>query len=244
MFCENCGTKNKNGAKFCTNCGKKIKEKIDKETIESKSTNTIQLWTECIEIVKSFLVKPIDTLKENVKEEKFNSALVMILINAVTFALFTIILVGELSDSVMYLMGYSSLMPFGPSIVVEIPYFKVFVMTCIIAILTIVLIIVGCYLISNKLFKSNTSIKKMTTLFGFSSIIVTIGLLIASILALINIKLSFIIIGAVSLLNCYYNYKGLEFACDADVNKLGYVLMPSVMITLGIVIYILPKVLL
>ena len=45
-----------------------------------------------------------------------------------------------------------------------------------------------------------------------------------------------------SLLNTYYNYKGLEFACDTDRNKLGYILMPSVLVVSVVVGYLLPKI--
>ena len=44
------------------------------------------------------------------------------------------------------------------------------------------------------------------------------------------------------MLKTYYNYKGLEFACETDINKLGYVLMPSVLVVSIVVGYLLPKI--
>ena len=233
-------------AKFCTKCGKPLEEGKACECSTVVKTTTNSLFTECLEIVKSFLQKPIDTLEENVDDSKFNSSLIMIGINAIAVGLFVLVLVKELLGSIMGLMmgmmgSYGSLMGLG-SAQMEIPYVKIFFIVFVVAIVVTLLIALCSYLLAEKLFKGNATIKGMVTLFGFSSIISTVTLLAASILSFVNITIGIIVYTAGSLLNTYYNYKGLEFACNVDRNKLGYVLMPSVLVVSLVVGYLLPKI--
>ena len=230
-------------AKFCTKCGKPLEEGKTCECSTVVKTTTNGLFAECLEIVKSFLKKPIDTLEENVDDSKFNSSLIMIGLNAIAVGLFVLVLVKELLGSIMGLMmgSYGSLMGLG-SAQMEIPYVKIFFIVFVVAIVVTLLIALCSYLLAEKLFKGNATIKGMVTLFGFSSIISTVTLLAASILSFVNITIGIIVYTAGSLLNTYYNYKGLEFACNVDRNKLGYVLMPSVLVVSLVVGYLLPKI--
>ena len=167
----------------------------------------------------------------------------MIGLNAIAVGLFVLVLVKELLGSIMGLMmgSYGSLMGLG-SAQMEIPYVKIFFIVFVVAIVVTLLIALCSYLLAEKLFKGNATIKGMVTLFGFSSIISTVTLLAASILSFVNITIGIIVYTAGSLLNTYYNYKGLEFACNVDRNKLGYVLMPSVLVVSLVVGYLLPKI--
>lgn len=239
-------------AKFCTKCGKPLENGKEctcsentKVTVESNGT----LIQECIEIVKSYLKQPIDTLEQNVDEEKTNNAFVMIALNAIAVGLFVIVLIkevfGELIGVMESIMGgnsYTSLMGLGSSYEIEIPYVKYFFIAVIFGVIATLAMAVIAYLISDKLLGGNTSFKKMITLFGFSSIISTASLLVATICLFIDVRLALIIYMAGSSLNTYYNYKGLEFACDTDKNQLGYVLMPAVLITTIVISYIIPKI--
>ena len=125
---------------------------------------------------------------------------------------------------------------------IKIPYVKIFFIAFIVSIVMEALIALCSYLLSDKLFKGNTDIKKMITLFGFSSIIMSAATIVAAILSFINIYIALFVLAAGSMLKTYYNYKGLEFACETDINKLGYVLMPSVLVVSIVVGYLLPKI--
>lgn len=233
-------------AKYCTKCGKKLEEgkTCDCNKITKVASNT--LFSECLDIVKNFFKKPIDTLEENIDDSKLNSALVMIGFNAIAVGLFVIVVLKELFSSLMGLMmgfgSYNSMLGLGTTTQMNIPYVKYFFIVIVVTIIITFLIALCSYLLAEKLFKGKTSIKKMITLFGFSSIISTASLLVASILSFVNVTLGIIVYAAGSLLNAYYNYKGLEFACDTDRNKLGYILMPSVLAVSLVVGYLLPKI--
>ena len=233
-------------AKFCTKCGKPLEEGKPCECSNVIKTTANNLFSECLEIVKSFLKKPIDTLEENVDDSKFNSSLIMIGINAIAVGLFVLVLVKELLGSMVGLMmgfsSYGSMIGLGTTAQMNIPYVKYFFIAFVVAIIVTLLIALCSYLLAEKVFKGNTTIKKMVTLFGFSSIISTVSLIAAAILSFVNITIGMLVYVAGSLLNTYYNYKGLEFACNVDRNKLGYVLMPSILAVSLVVGYLLPKI--
>lgn len=222
-------------AKFCTKCGRALNEgEICNcvQTVQPVAVAATQgngLVNDCINIIKNFFKKPVDTLKVSISENNFTSALVMIALNGLAVGLFAIALIKEVLGSMMSLftMGsygsYASLM--GSSYSVEIPYFKYFIIVAIVVIIMQLLLGVAAYLISDKMFKGTTNIKKMITLFGFSSIILTAGLLVSSICLFINVNLGLLVYAMASVLNTYYICKGLEFSCNTDKNKLGYVLV-------------------
>lgn len=228
-------------AKFCTNCGKKLEEGQVCDCVKTAVTKNGNLFNECLEIAKNFLKKPIDTLKENTEESKVNHALVMLGINGIAMGLFFMAIAKLLFNTVMLKSGYGSLMSLAGA-QVKIPYLKIFFIAFIVTVIVELLIATCCYLLSDKLFNGKTSVKKMITLFGFSSIILTVAILAATILSFINIYISLFVLVAGLLLKSYYNYKGLEFVCDTDINKLGYVLMPSVLVVSVVVGYLLPKI--
>ncbi len=227
-------------AKFCTKCGKALEEG-KACTCSQKEVTSGFLFTECVEIVKNFIKKPIDTLEENIDETKTNHAFVMIGVNAVAVGLFILVLVKQLLGSITTLINPYAYLGLGTA-KMEIPYVKIFFIALVVTIIVILLIALCSYLLSAKVFKSETSMKKMITLFGFSSIISSVSLLAAAILSFINVYIGLFVYMAGSLLNTYYNYKGLEFACDTDRNKLGYILMPSVLVVSVVVGYLLPKI--
>lgn len=223
-------------AKFCTRCGKALVEgEVCNCTpvVQSTPQQTVapqgkDLINDCINIIKNFFKKPVDTLQENINENKFTSALIMVVLNGLAMGLFAVVLIKELLGSMMGLFGggygsYAALM--GGSYSVEIPYFKYFMIVAIVGMVVQLLFGVASYVISDKLFKGNTNIKKMITLFGFSSIILTAGLLLAAICLFINATIGIYVFIIASILNTYYICKSLEFSCNTDRNKLGYVLV-------------------
>lgn len=240
-------------AKFCTKCGKPLENGKECSCTENTKTTTVEsngtLVQECIEIIKNVLKKPIDTLEENIDEEKTNNAFVMVGLDALAIGLFVVVLVKEVFGELMGVMGtlmggnsYTSLMGLGSSYQVEIPYVKYFFIAVIFGAISMLAMAGIATLISNKLLNGNTSFKKMITLFGFSSIISTVSLLIATVCLFIDVRLSLVVYMAGASLNTYYSYKGLEYACETDRNKLGYILMPAALITTFVISYIIPNI--
>lgn len=223
--------------KFCSNCGKELEN--GKKCECKKELSNEKLFEECIEITKNFIKKPIDTLKENTNESKLNHALIILGINGIAMGLF-LMAIAKTIYGIFTPKNYNFIINITSEI--KIPYLKIFFVTFIVTIIIELLIATCCYFISNKLLDGKTDIKKMITLFSFSTIILSLGLLSATILSFINIYLAILIVIACYLLKTYYNYKGLEFVCETDINKLGYVLMPSVLIVSVVIGYLLPKI--
>lgn len=232
-------------AKFCTNCGNKLKEGEVCECKKQTQSSNLALLSTFVELVKGMFVKPVDTMASFIDEENFNNALIALAANAVSVALLVAVLCKELFSSIFGLMGLSSGLygglDFGAT--VEIPYFKIILITILVVAVIHVMTAGIAYLISEKIFKSNTSFKKMVTWVGITSVILTVVVLVSIIISLISVKVGMICLatGVGSMLN--YMYKGLSFACDTDENKLIYILMPAILITAFVVSYILPKIL-
>lgn len=234
-------------AKFCTKCGKKLEEGQVCECEVKKTSNVaptnndfVELLKEYVEVVKSFLKKPIDTLKDNTNESKFNLSLVSIGAFALSIGIFMLVLCKIIENAAINNFGF--LLGYGfPN--VGVPYIKVFLISIVAAILFMTLLSAIAYFISEKLLKGKTSFKKMVTLFSFSSIISTISILVAAVCLFIDVRLALLVLVAGFSLNAYYNYKGLEFVTKTDINMLGYILMPAVMISTFIIGFIIPKIL-
>lgn len=220
-------------AKFCTKCGKALVEGkctcSTKEVVEEK-VDFVGLLKQSIEVVKGIFVKPIDTLEENTKENKFNLAIMLMAAYGLAMGLFVLVLIKEISGIILGLFttGYSSLLS---TEAVEIPYVKIFVIALISAVAMFTIMSLVIYIISNKFLKDETSFKKVFTMFGVSSTVATVALLVSTIFIFVSYKIALIILLAGSLLNSYYSYKGLEFATNTDKNKLGYVFMASILIS-------------
>lgn len=232
--------------KFCTNCGKELVNGTC--TCQKTTSPDTNIFQQILSIIKNFFKSPIGTLSKNCKEENFNGAMIIIAAHGISVALFVLALLKELvstvDSTINGLFGsndYSSFLG-GSSLSVDIPYFKYFIITFIVAVLAVAATASVAYLISDKLFKGKTDIKKMFTLFGLSSIILTAALLLGTIFLFININLGLIILAAGSLLNICYNYKGLEFVCKTEKDKLAYVIVGSILVVGIVVIYLVPQI--
>jgi phage shock protein PspC (stress-responsive transcriptional regulator) len=142
-------------------------------------------------------------------------------------------------------MGFSSSLYGGLGLTnqIDIPYVKIILISILTVMIVYAMIAFIAYLISEKVFKSETSYKKMITWLGVTSTLLTAVVLVAAIFSLMSVKVGLVIYAAGAMLNTYYMYKGLSFACNTDENKLGYILMPAILVTAFVVGYILPKIL-
>ena len=234
-------------AKFCTKCGKELidgKEcscqKNSKKVEEVTSSSSIV--TELVDLVKGMFVSPIDTMKSFIQEKNLNNAFITLGASAIAIAIMICVLCKEMIGSIMDLMGISSSYMGMFDSNIEIPYAKIAIMSILIVVATYALIALIAYLISAKLFKSETSYKKMITWLGANAALMTVVYLVTTICILISLKLALIVYVVGGLLNTCYMYKGLKFACDTDENKLAYVYVPSVLVAAFIIGYLAPKI--
>jgi len=224
-------------AKFCTKCGSPLEEgqtckceSVKKEVKTNKSSDFTSLLKNYIEIVKKFFKNPIDILKENASEDNFNLSLVSIGASSIAMGLFICLIVKNM------LSGFGSM--------VEIPYIKVFLLGFITMASMIAILALVSYLLIEKVFKANTTIKKMFVLFGLSSIIITVALLIASILSLIELDMMILyaVVAVGSMLWFAYNIKGIEFYSKLNLNYIGYAIVASYGVTSVAIYYLITEV--
>lgn len=239
-------------AKFCTLCGKELKDGKEcdcKKTTSTVANNNQSVVNEILNLIKGMFTSPVDTMKSFINENNFNNALISIGVSAIAAAICVCLLLKELFPALLGVMGMASgtsslgLYSMGSLMdQIEIPYVKIALITIVVVIATEALIAAIAYLMSAKLFKSETSYKKMLTWLGANAGLLTVLYLITGICALIDFRLALLVYVMGSMLNTYYMYKGLNYACDTDENKLGYVLMPAVLITTLVIGYLLPKI--
>ena len=220
-------------AKFCTKCGspledgKKCKCESEKVVVKTNtSSNFTDLLKKYVDLVKESFKKPVDVVKENATEDNFNLSLISIGITSISMGLFICLIIKNMFG------GFSGM--------VEIPYVKVFLVGFITIAAMISILACTTYLLIEKVFKANTSIKKMFVLFGLSSIILAVAFLVASVLALvdINIMVPYTVIAIGGILWFAYNIKGIEYYSKLNINYVGYVMAISYAVT-SVAIYFL-----
>jgi len=224
-------------AKFCTKCGSPLEEgqtckceSVKKEVKTNKSSSFTDLLKNYVELVKKSFKNPIDVLKENATEDSFNLSLISIGVSSIAMGLLICLMVKSM------LSGFGSM--------VEIPYVKVFLLGFVTMASMIAILALVSYLLIEKVFKSNTSIKKMFVLFGLSSIIITVALLIASILSLIELDMMILyaVVAVGSMLWFAYNIKGIEFYSKLNLNYIGYAIVASYGVTSVAIYYLITEV--
>lgn len=225
-------------AKFCTKCGSPLEDgkPCKCEGVEVKETTTSKfnigdLLKEYLEVVKKTFSKPVDTLKEYASDDNFNLSLIAIAVLGLVTGLFTCLIMKNM------LGIYSGL--------IEIPYLKLFIVSFISGVAGIALMALVAYVISDKFFKCETTIKKMMVLFGLSSTILSVALLVASLCTLVelNMTIVYLIVAAGALLNLCYNVKGIEHYTKLNTNVIGYTMILTTGISSTILYFVIKEVL-
>lgn len=224
-------------AKFCIHCGKKLKEGEVCNCQENIKIDTSNLGNKILEIVKGIFINPIDTIKENGTATNFNMGLILSGIFALATSLFTLSLVKNAYSLIGSMMGSSYYLLSSYS--VEIPYFKIFIIT-LLATIALIFIFTGIlYLVNSIIFKGKKDFKKIFTLYSVNSVIASIALVASAIFMYINVSLGLIIVLLGFILNMVYTYKSIEFMGVKDENKHGYIyLLTQVLYYIAILIII------
>lgn len=216
-------------AKFCTNCGKKLK---DGETCDCKKTTQVssnEIVNDILDVTKGMFVKPIDTLKERTDEGNFNLSIILVGIMSLIAGLFGISMLKNLVSAVIggasTMAGFGSNSYMANSIVssIDLPYAKVF-FTCLVIVFALSFVFAGLlYLVNTVMFKGEASFKKIYSLYGVTSIIMTASLVLSAVLLFVNVYIGLMVIGLGSLLSLVYTYHGIDFIYSKDENKNGYI---------------------
>lgn len=179
-------------AKFCSNCGRKLKEGEVCDCKKNESSLDLQGgFNQVLELFKGMFAKPVNTIKSHTNASNFALSSIIIVVIGIITGLFGMLLVKETINS-------ASTLTYGLSVssFIEIPYFKIFIITTIITIALYYLQALILYLVAGKMFKANIDYKEsfnfLTTLavYGLAGIIISfIGVLISPVIFIIIMAL-------------------------------------------------------
>ena len=202
----------------------------------SKAKNILN---DCLAVIKGFFKKPVTTIEENADDSKFTNALALAGVFAVSVMVFVLVVLGDIYSTLEKTMTIGGLVE-APEL--EVPYIKVGLITFITVAGTLALMALLAWLILAKLFKVNTTYKKVFGIYAVSSIISAAAALVATVCTFIDYRIAFIVLGLGIALNTHYVSVTIKAAGQADENKLGYVVVVAQYVALFVVAFLLYKI--
>ena len=226
MNCNECNTKNSKDANYCKNCGKRLTEEVNELSKIIKETK---------ELVIGLFTKPIDTLKKYINVDNYQNNIIYIAFNVVIFSILMLILINVLNSTMTYFYLDYVLVQNSFS------YFRLFLLTIILYLLSYIIFGGIYYLISKYLFKNNIDIRNVVSWLGCNSIFLSSIYLILSITIIISTKISIFMLLISFILYIYNLFTSSKFIDNTNENIIGYNLAISLILTSILVIYILPE---
>lgn len=230
-------------AKFCTKCGKELKDgkACDCEVVSTKteSVDISGYVNSYIEIIKGIFTKPVTTIKKYVTADNFNLAIIALVVNCIITGLFTYCLLNEGMKSLGMLSRYIG---FGYTNV-EVPFMKVFLYGFVFMAVWFAVMALMIYLIANVIMKDKIDVKEAFALVGVISVFTAVTTFVALICIYISTKLMSLIIMLASVFYLTYLAQGISELTSINKNKLAYVFVSALTVTMFVVCYVLPKIL-
>lgn len=121
----------------------------------SKAKNILN---DCLAVIKGFFKKPVTTIEANADDSKFTNALALAGVFAASVMAFVLVVLGDLYSTLEKTMTMGGLVE-APEL--EVPYIKVGLITFITVAGALALMALLAWLILAKLFKVNTTYKKV-----------------------------------------------------------------------------------
>jgi hypothetical protein len=250
-------------AKFCTKCGSELvdgkcpkckeEKSTTKEVVEVEAVDMKESFMDCLGILKKIFVKPIETVKEFVVENKFVTGIIMIVLTAIASGLNKIATLksmygassgsrfnaNDLSDYINSALSGGS---FGPA---KPDYFKEFMTTFAYNLVEYAVIALVGYLVITMLFKGKATIKEMFSVVGVAFSAVLVAYLLNSILVFIDGEVVGYIRSYVTTFGSIFSYlliyEGIKKISGIDKEKL-FLSVASMCIFATCVIDILHKI--
>lgn len=192
-----------------------------------------------VAVIKQFLKKPVTTIEENANDNNFSNALALAGVFAASVMAFVLVVLGDIYSTLEKTMTMGGLVE-APEL--EVPYIKVGLITFITVAGALALMALLAWLILAKLFKVNTTYKKVFGIYAVSSIISAAGALVAIICSFIDYRIAFIALALGFALNTHYVSVTIKAAGQADENKLGYVVVIAQYVAIFVVAFLLYKI--
>jgi len=228
MICNECNVRNPKDAKYCKNCGKKL----EKNTNERNSViNTF------LNNLKGIFLNPIDTIKNFIDKNDYQNGVIYLFLNIIVFSILMLLIFNCNSNSLDYLFNHSDyFIDFN-----RMFYFRIFLLSIILYLLTYAVFGSIYFLVSTYLFKSNIDVKKIVSWLGINSIFTTISYIFLLFSFILSTKFILIVLVISIIIYIYNLFSSAKHLNKLDENKIGYALTITIIITLLIVIYILPQ---
>lgn len=193
-------------ANFCTKCGKKLEDgkKCTCEKIKKQDNIKNEESSLFFENIEDFLSKPFDKIK-NMNNLNENSYLYL-LCSSLSIGLINMTL---------------SVNPFGK-----------FITTSIISYLILLLFSLVIYQTGISFGKENWTLKKVIDIVSISSVILSVGNVLAFLIGFLSLTVELIIILLTIVLFIIFVYQGIISNSNIDKNKIGYLFISSIFITI------------
>lgn len=243
--------------KFCTKCGKELVDgkcpncRNEKQGIES-SIDIKESFMDCISVFKNIFVKPIETMKEFVCENKWVAGIIMTIMAAISAGLYKVAVLknmwssGKSMDSFIA-SDFSDLLSSALSgnLGLSSPdYLKEFMISFFMNFAGYALIIGIGYLIISKLFNGKASMKEMMNAVAIGLSFILFANVLNSILVFIDGQLMANIreyIGSfASIMNILILYGAVKQIAKIDNNKL-FVSVASMLVLANAAMDVLQK---
>lgn len=182
-FCTKCGTELKNGK--CSKCDVTKKETVKKEEVKkvepTQTESTIDIkggFNECVEVLKNFFKKPIETIKDFLSESKNVAGMIMILLASIAKGLYKIALLNSVSgklskpDADFLSTELESIRELSYDKIKEPDYFGEFFKEFFTSLGLFALIVIAGWFIVVKVFKKETNIKLVINMTAISLVTV------------------------------------------------------------------------
>ncbi len=208
-------------AKFCSNCGRKLKEGEVCDCKKDESSLDLQNgFNQVLEFFKGMFTKPVNTIKSHMKASNFTLSCIIIAVIGVITGLFGMLLIKEMINSATTLTYGLSVSPY-----IEIPYFKVFIITTIATIALYYLQALILYLVAGKMFKANIDYKESFNFLTALAVYSLAGIIISFIGVLISPAIFVIIMALVMMFTLITFALGVKEAFKLNDAKTMYAII-------------------